>query len=308
MESLPLEAILSHLTDTDRPLHNTELTELSDLSREELATFRERFSLLPPKRRLHITNRLAELGENNFELSFDGIFRLLLCDEDAGVRQSAIKGLWDCDDASLIRSLINLMERDSSDEVRAAAAAALGRFAVLAEHGKLRPVYVESLRRSLLQAARDEKNPVELRRRALEAVSPLSLAEVSEAITLAYNSGDPKFKASAVYAMGRSCDTTWLPLLYKEIKSTDAELRYEAATALGEIGEEESVAYLIELLEDPDPEVQLAAIRSLGQVGGAEARSCLRQCLQSDSEAVSQAAEEALEDLASGEDPLGFRI
>ncbi len=307
-QSSPLEEIVSHLAEMDKPLNNTELSELSDLSREELASFSQRFGALSARQRLEVVSRLVELSENNFELSFDGIFRLLLKDEDAKVRISAIKGLWESEDASLIRLLINLLENDPSYEVKAATATALGKFVLLAEHGKLRSVYVESLRRSLLQATHDEKNPIELRRRALEAISPLSLPEVTEVITLAYESGVPKFRISAVYAMGKSCNTSWLPILQKELKSGEAEVRYEATTAMGEIGEEESVAYLAELLDDPDPEVQLAAIRALGQIGGAEARRYLRQCLKSEGEAISQTAEAALAELEGGENPLGFRI
>ena len=304
---LTLEEVLRHLTETEKLLSSTMLTELSDLDRDEILSFLKTWKTLPTNRRIDIVNRLFEMSEDNFELNYEIIFRALLRDDEPNVRLTAASGLWESEDPSLIAPLIRLMKEDPSDEVQAASATALGKFAMLAEHKKLRPVYAESISKNLLEVINDKARPLEVRRRALEAVSPLSFPGVTQAINVFYHSPETKFKISAVYAMGKSCNASFLPLLKKELLSSDTETRYEAATALGEMGEEETVPYLADLLEDPDIDVQMAVIRALGQIGGAQSRRFLRQCLNSESEAISQAAEEALDELESEETPLVLR-
>jgi len=109
-------------------------------------------------------------------------------------------------------------------------------------------------------------------------------------------------------AMGKNCNPAWLPILTKELGSTDAEMRYEAAGACGELGEEDAVPHLIRLISGPDTEVQLAVIRALGKIGDSEAKTCLEKCLDSSNEAIQQAAEQALYDLEVGEEPLSFQV
>jgi len=137
-------------------------------------------------------------------------------------------------------------------------------------------------------------------------VSPLSIPEVTTAIQDAYKSDDPVLKASAVYAMGKNCNTDWLPLLLNEMRSTRHELRCEAAMACGELGEESCVPDLIRLTRDPDLDVQLAAIRALGKVGGRQAKERLKQCLCHSSQVIRQAAGESLDELEAIEEPFSF--
>lgn len=299
--------VLSHLKETDTPLSSTELAELSDLARGELAAFLKMWQTLPGKRRRDIINRLSELAEENLELDYIKIFRHLLRDGDSGVRVRAIQGLWESEDASLTTPLTRLLKEDPSSEAQAAAATALGKFAMLTEQKKLGSACAETISRTLLDTVNDATKPIEVRRRALEAVSPVSLPEVTRAITAAYQSRDAKFRTSAIYAMGRSCNTAFMSILKRELGNPEAETRYEAATALGEMGEEEAVIYLAEHLEDPDIDVRMAAIRALGRIGGAQARRYLRQYLKSEVGAVVEAVAEALEELEGGESPLNFR-
>ncbi|MFA5316369.1 MAG: HEAT repeat domain-containing protein, partial [Dehalococcoidales bacterium] len=142
----------------------------------------------------------------------------------------------------------------------------------------------------------------------LESLAPLSLPETRTAITRAYESGIPKLKTSAIYAMGKTCDPIWLDILLNEAESDDAEIRYEVCQACGEFGETEAVPYLADLIDDPDTHVQMAAIQALGKIGGAEAKESLEQCLDSDSDAIKDAAQEALDELESDEDPFSLRF
>ena len=306
--SLPIEEIITDLCDSSQSLRNSRLVELSNLHSEELELWEWAWANIKPKRRRQIINRLVELAEDNFELDFDNIFKNCLKDPDAEVRCKAIEGLWESEEPSLINPLVNLLGDDSSEKVQAAAATALGKFAMLAEHEKLRSYHKSKICQELLAVIDDESKPIEVRRHALEAASPLSLPQVNRAIMEAYQSRIPKFKVSAIYAMGRNCDPSWLPILLSELASADAEIRYEAAGACGGLGEEEAVPHLIELINDPDTGVWRVAIQALGEIGGSEAKSCLEECLNSPSSGlIRQVAEQALYALETGEGPLSFR-
>ena len=160
----------------------------------------------------------------------------------------------------------------------------------------------------MLAVIDDESRHIEVSRRALEAASPLSFPQVNRAIMGVYQSDNPKLRVSAIYAMGRNCDPSWLPILLRELANTDTEMRYEAAVACGELGEEEAASCLIELTNDPDTGVQLAAIQALGEIGGSEAKGWLEECLNNPSELIRQAAEQALRGLKTWEDPFSFRV
>ena len=305
---LSIEEIIVELSNSDKPLLNSKLTALSNLSSEELGLFRSSWAAIELKRRRQIVYRLVELAEDNLELNFDSILKCCLKDQHDEVQSKAIEGLWESEEAALINPLINLLGHDSSEKVQTTAAIALGKFAMLAEHEKLRSCHKSKICQALFAVIDDKSKPVEVRRHALEAVSPLSFPQVNRAIMEAYQSSSPEFKVSAIYAMGKNCDPSWLPILLGELANTDAEMRYEAVTACGELGEEEATASVIKLVDDPDTDVQLAAIQALGKIGGSEAKSCLEECLHSPSELIRQATEQALQELETWEDPMSFRL
>jgi HEAT repeat protein len=305
---LPVEKTIAELGNGDKPLLNSRLGELSNLNSAQLKLLERVWETTETKRRRQIIYRLVELAEDNFELNFDSIFKGRLMDQDAEVRSKAIEGLWESEEASLIDPLINLLEQDSSEKVQAAAATALGKFAMLAELEKLRPSHKSKLCQALLAVINNKSRPLEVKRRALEAAAPLSLPQMKKVIMEAYRSRNPKLKTSALFAMGKSCDQSWLPILLKELASPDVEVRYEAAGACGELGDKDATPYLVELVYDPDVDVQLAAIQALGKIGDPEAKGCLERCLDNPSQIIQQAAEQALRELEAGENPLSFRL
>jgi len=302
----PIEEIITELSNNEQPLLNSRLAELSNLNSEELEIFKQTWATIELNRRRQIVHRLIELAEENFELDFDNIFKNCLDDPDAEVRVEVIEGLWENEEPSLINPLINLLEQDSSEEIQAAAATALGKFVTLAEHDKLRPSHMSKICQALLATVGDKSKPIEVTRCALESAAPINLPEVERAITEAYQSHNFRLKVSSIYAMGKSCDPTWLPILLKELGSADAEIRYEAVVACGELGEEEAVTHLVELVSDTDTEVQLAAVQALGKIGGTEAKNCLEQCLDDPNEAIQEAAEGALQELDTEGNPISF--
>ncbi len=303
----PIEQIISDLADDNQPILNVRLAELSDLNPQQLKLLNNTWQSIEVKRRRQIMHRLLELAEDDVCLNFDGIFKYSLKDEDEEVRITAIESLWENEKTSLIEPLTDLMNNDRSQKAQAAAALALGRFALLAENLKISKDYATRLSRSLLATLADSSKPIDVRRRALEAVAPLSLHQVKQAITGSYHNGDPLLKVSAIYAMGKNCDPCWLPILLSELTTNDSEIRYEAAAACGELGEQEAVPYLIELINDDDADVQMASVQALGKIGGSEAREHLKKCLDHQSEAVRQAATQALYELEIITEPISPR-
>ncbi|MFH1003337.1 MAG: HEAT repeat domain-containing protein [Chloroflexota bacterium] len=306
--SIPIEEIITELADSGKPLVNARLSQLSNLSPAGLGQLAPAWPGIETERRRRIVSRMVELAEDNVVLDFDGIFKLCLRDKDAAVRGLAIEGLWENEEPSLINPLIDRLEHDGAESIQAAAARGLGKFALLAECGQLRSAHATRVRQVLLATVNDTQRPDEVRRRALEAVAPYSQPRVKQAILDFYRSQNPKFQASALYAMGRNCDASWLPVLLKELANSDAEIRYEAATACGELGEEEAVPHLARLTDDPDIDVRLAAIQALGKVGGDQARASLEKQRDDTSRAVQQAAEEALGEMEAMGNPLSFHI
>ena len=305
---MSLEKYLAELSDESKPLVSPKLANLSALSPEEQRLFLEAWAKMGFKRRRQIASRLVELAEENFKLNFDDTFLACLQDRDEIVRVKSIEGLWECENRFLIDPLITMLREDSKESVRAAAAIALGKFAMLAELGKLRPDEGAKVERALLDVIDDQEEQLEVRRRAIEAIAPLSLPKVTEIIQQAYQSDDPRMRVSAIYAMGRNSDPAWLPMLVKELSSPDAEIRFEAAGACGELGEESAMPHLVRLIHDLDSHVQLSAIAALGQIGGSEAEAALQECLNHPNEHIRQAAGEALEELGFGKDPFSFGL
>jgi len=277
---------------------------LSNLSSAELEYLQQSWPAIEVEQRRQIMHRLIELAEDNLELNFDRVLKYCLQDPDSEVRTSAIEGLWENEEAALISPLINLLEQDISEGVRAAAATALGKFALLAEHQKLRSDHVARIQGTLLTTLNDGNEPVEIRRRALEAVAPMSSPQIKAAIMEAYQSHDSRLRVSSIYAMGRNCDPSWLPILLKELASADAEVRYEAVGACGELEEEDAVSSLTDLVNDSDADVRMATIQALGKLSGPQAKECLKRCLHSRDETVRQTAEQTLSELETRETSL----
>jgi len=297
MPLLPVQEIIAGLVDEERPLSSSNLALLSGLEPESLRLFQVVWPSIATGQRRRIVTQLIELAENHSTLDYENIFTACLSDRDSEVRSRAIEGLWEIEEPYLIDILVKMMKDDSSEKVRSSAATALGRFTMMAVEQKLRPEYTLKIYHSMINALNDINQPVEVKRRALETISPLDSPEIRKLIDEAYQSDNHKLRASAIYSMGKNCDSSWLPLLLNEATSNDTEIRYEVAVALGEMGEKESVSCLIELAADPDIEVRLAAIRSLGHTGDAGVKNFLLNIRDESGETLKQAAEEALREI-----------
>lgn len=303
-----MKDLIKEIADSEKPLVNSHLADLSRLTAPDMLLLKSVWKSIDVKRRRQIVTRLAELAKDSVELTFDLVSKYALSDPDAEVRTAAIDGLWENENPLLIKTFIRLTENDASYDVQAAAASALGKFVVLAECGEIRSEYAGQLGMALLATIDNTGKPVEVRRRALESVAPLSLPSVREAIKKAYDSRDERFVISAIYAMGRTCDEAWLPIIYKELGNPNSEIRYEAAGACGEIGDESSVARLLERIHDPDTEVRLAVIQALAKIGGKEAKNGLKKVIRDPNDAVRHAVEQAISEIETLENMTLFEM
>ncbi|MBI4300586.1 MAG: HEAT repeat domain-containing protein, partial [Chloroflexi bacterium] len=215
---------LEEIAELERPLGIAKLVQLSGLEGGDIETLREVWPTIPEERRSEVVDALVQLGEDNVELNFDEVFRACLNDEDSRVRVKAIDGLWESEDKSFIDAFIQLMRYDEEPDVRSTAAIALGRFALMAEMDELKPANVEKVKGALLEKVNDDDESSDVRRRAVESVGFFSEDGVQDVVRRYYETGDEKMKASAVCAMGHSCDPTWLPVLIIELQNPDPEI------------------------------------------------------------------------------------
>jgi HEAT repeat protein len=300
----PLSEIIAKSLYSDSEIVNSDLVRLSDLNDDDLYQFRKAWSNAEVTRRADVAGKLVSLGEEDVTQDFTRLFKTFLDDPDPGIRIRALEGLELEDKYAVVRPILKTLKSDESAEVREAAARAAGKFALLAELGDLPEAVGKDIFDVLLDVLENTAEPIAVRRRALESIAPFQQELVDNYIEDYYYSQEPGVKASALFAMGRNCQSRWLNFLIDELQSSDSEIRFEAARSSGEIGEEEAVPGLLVLLDDNDHEVQEAAIMALGKIGGQEARQALQQLSKSQDTRIKEAAKSALTELETCEDPL----
>ena len=304
---MSLESFLQTLADLSVTVPAAGFVEVCDLSPAELGKFAHAWYGLPVERQRLMITTMVDLAEDNPELDFCAIFKMCLKDQDEAVQEKAIEGLWEYEDRSIISGLIQILCSKKGPVVRAAAATALGKFPLLAQDGKILPKDICLIRDRLMDMLRDSNEDLEVRRRSLEAVAPFNTPDINKYVCWAYESSDLKLKSSSIYAMGRTGESSWLPLLIKELQSPQSTIRYETANACGELGDEEVIPHLLLLLQDDDYQVQLAGINALGRIGGPLAKRALLRCIKESDASLEEEARAALETIEYLEDPMAFR-
>jgi HEAT repeat protein len=310
METGKIAQLVRQIADTTKPLAIAQLYSLSDLSEPQLTQFRQAWPQVPVERRRQILGFLLEIAENNFEVDFEPVFRVCIDDADEEVRTRSVEGLWESEDVNLVAPLLEMLHSDPATKVRAAAAAALGRFVLMGELGQISPQQQAAIEDVLLALIRSSAEPPEVRRRAVEAVAFSCRDEVAAVIQNAYSDRERLMRVAAIFAMGRNLDAQWEPVLLDELRSHDPEFRYEAARACGELELTSAAPLLAELLTDEDREVQEVSIWALGQIGGQQARQILEARYQTadDDEVLLEAIEEALSEMALAYGAIQFPL
>ena len=288
---------LQHIA-TDPQLHTGHLYILSKMNEESLTTFQEEWPNIDVQRRRAVMQELLEITEVNFEVNFAPIFLLGLGDDDAEVRATAVKSLWEYEEESLVPVLIHMLKTDEAPMVREATASALGQFVYLNELEELNPAVGKMVEEALLETIYQATEDLHVRRRAIESISFSADSRIDSIIENAYYHENIKMQVSAIFAMGRNADPRWLPAAIEELDNPNTEIRFEACRACGELEAKNAVARLITLIEDDaDIEVQEMAIWALGRIGGDLAREALEACLELEQPVLVQAAEESLDEL-----------
>jgi len=297
-ETMTVAALMDQLADESTAISVARLYTLSNLEKSDWARFEAAWPRLPDDRRRAVMRHLVDIAETNFEANFGPVFRLGLTDLDAAVREAAIDGLWDDEDPKLIKPLLAMLQRDSAPSVRAMAANVLGHYIYLDAIDEIPHAQIEPLNLALRAVIDAPDEPLEVRRRAVEALSFSSADDVPDIIRRAYASPEEEMRISAVFAMGSSADDRWIETVVSELDSPSPAMRYEAAHAAGELEARSAVPALTRMLEDPDREAQEMAIWALGQVGGERAQMLLTDLTESDDAALAEAALDALEEMS----------
>jgi HEAT repeat protein len=307
---LDFEAALAHLRDDSTEPSAAALGALTGANKNDARTFAQTWAGLAVERRRRVAQMLVTRAEENFELDFTPLFRQMFTDTDPRVRVAAIEGLWEDEDAALVKAFSIFLQKDPDPRVRAAAADALGRFVLLAEYGHVPESVGATAADALLKTIRSEREERTVLYRSVEAFAYSSAPLVREVIRAAYADDDAEMRASALVAMGHSADEHWSATLADELESDDARMRFNAVRAVGELEDQTAVPRLIALLDDSDREVQTAAIAALGQIGGKPAQNALNRVAESDDEVLSDLAKEALQELnfAANSDLLLFDV
>ena len=298
-----LAEAISAIRDGD--LSQTQVARLSDLSRVNARALAAAWDSIPESNRIDLVRRFDELSEERVELNFGRALRVALDDRSAVVRQLAVAGLWEDESSELLDRLRDMLVNDESPDVRAQAAAALERFSSMAAVGSLDEPVANDLRHVLRRSAIDADAPYAVQRRALESLGPYAAdPQISSLITEAFDSDDHGLQCSALYAMGRSQDSRWLPTILLQLESEDPEIRFEAARAAGLLGSTDALPVLMQAARDDDAEVRHVAIGAIGQIGGRGAVRALERLAEDAGEADLELIQSAIDDVNTLLEPL----
>ena len=306
---LPFQKVLDVLLDESKDIHRRYLSEFSDIEPASLQSLLETWPRIEPGRKLLLLDRLNALANEDTLVSFDDLGRALLTDAEPQVRIRALRLLIECEDARLVPTYIGMLTNDSDLAVRAEAASTLGIFVQLGEFDNIPDEVHHQIEDVLLEVLNGEDDPV-VRRRALEALGFSSREEVPVLIESAFNRQDPDWKASAIFAMGRSNDGRWADPVLRMMISENRRIRLAAVQASGELGLKPARPLLLRLLEEEfDDVIAGAAIWSLSQIGGEDVRLYLQNLLDNaEDDDQADFLEEALDNLAFTEDMTNFDL
>ena len=297
--------VIEALRDYDVPFPHQFLYNLSDLTGEELEQFKTTWPSLPDWRRQGLLEDLDTLFENDTLLSYESICRLALTDPNPQVRVIALHSLQGYEVKDLIPEILRLLEEDEDEEMRALAAANLGKYVYLGETEKLHPSHLTAIENSLLQSIQAEETNL-VRQRALEALGYSSRPEVPNLIETAFNTQEEAWITSALFSIGRTYDKSWEPKVLKMLVHQAPRVRLEAVRAAGELGITAARPHLIDALENDEPEVRLAAVWSLSQIGGESLQQIFENLLkETESDDEAEIIEEALDNLIFNQS-IGF--
>ena len=298
-----LERVLTALITQPGQLDPHDIFALSDLSREGAAAVRAKWTAIPVERRRGLVHQMVELAEEDLDIHLSQFLRIALRDEDARVREAAVKGLWEEIAPDLIGEFVQLLKHDPDRDVRAAAAQVLGPYILAGELDELDASLAMRVENALLSILENPDEDLQVQCRALESIAYSGEIGVRQLIEDAYYAPDDEMRVSALVAMGRSADVRWRGLVRAELQNPSMEMRCQAAIASGELEAKVALPDLLMLLSDPEQQVRMATIFALGRIGGKDAVDALQTVMIGDDVEEAAAAELALEEMSFYADP-----
>jgi len=273
LQGLSLDEVLQEMKQGIGEVPSEPLLHgLSDLSESDVEKIEPVFKTLDVTTRRILLQMMVDESDTDPRLIYDEFGLMALNDSDGEVRRVAIEMLDESESGYIMNRMIRLAQQDKSLDVRAEATRVLGNFVLLGELGDLSEDKFTRVQECVINILNNEREDLDVRRRALEAIANSSHEIVIPAIQSAYQSDDSRLRMSAVVAMGRSADERWESTVMQElINTTSDEMRYEAARAAGELQIQEAVTHLGRLLADEDREGQEIAVNALGEIGNREA-------------------------------------
>jgi len=303
-ENLKFDSIIAALKDLTQPFPSRMLRSFSDLSRKDLRTLEGLWSEIDPIRKLSLFEDLESIAEKDTLVNFDEFAKLGLADEDPAIRVMAIRLLWECEEPILIPIFVEMLLSDGVEDVRAAAASALGKYVYLGELDSIADHLKISVVQNLLDVVSGDDLPL-VRRNALESLGYSSNAKVPRLILQALESEDNLWKQSALCAISRSADEQWSDTVIHYLSNSESELKFEAVRAAGELELSEARDILLQILEENEDDLELryASIWALSQIGGEGIKEIFEEMIKkSDDEEEINWLEKGLENLDLGGD------
>ncbi len=127
-----------------------------------------------------------------------------------------------------------------------------------------------------------------------------SRSEVKPLIVAAYNNNDREWLVSALFAMGRSANSTWIPSVLDMLDADDEDVLLEVVRAAGELEAHSARRPLLKLIKNQPEgsEIRMAAIWALSKIGGEKVRDTFEKLLEeSEDDEELDILDEALENL-----------
>jgi hypothetical protein len=298
------------LLNRDAPFPTPLLYFFSDITPTDLKKLAGVWPRVWTERRRGLLEDMEQMAEKDTLLFFDNLALMCLEDEDPVARATAIRLLWQSEEEKVAPRLVRMLREDPQEIVRAAAATGLGIFVYLGELEEIKESIYEETLKALIES-HTGTDEVLVRRRALEALGYASHAEVPGFIQLAFDSNQEEWLQSALFAMGRSCDSRWTKPILRMFGHPDALVRYEAVRAAGELELAEAREPLFDMLEEgiEDEDIFQAAIWSLSKIGGQGVRNLIEASLEdAEDDDEEQFLEEALENLDFTEQVNSFDL
>ena len=292
------QKVINELSGGAEDISRRSLQEFGDMDPASLRLLQEAWPGISPARKWKLLEGLEALADEDTLVSFEDFARSLLTDPDAGVRTRVIRLLDECNDVKLIPPFVHILKDDPDAGTRAEAAAALGKYVELGELDEIPEEPLHEVEQALLDKANSE-DQLAVRRNALEALGFSSRPEVITLLESSFRRENPEWQASALFAMGRSCDERWEESVLSSLMDVSTLVRLAAVEAAGELRLASARTALFRLLEEEEEDdIASAAIWSLSQIGGEDARLYIENLLDlAEEEEDVKFLEEALDNI-----------